>query len=123
MGLLEAEEEMTYWLAIKPFLKYIIPFVVGLSLGLGTAWKIQGWRYGGDRDKLVACEAANLTNQNAISNLKKDAAKGAESCEKRIKAKDDTIKKLKNIDNLRGKDEKNPDSGDAIRDALNGMWR
>ena len=105
----------SYW-------KYILPLVLGIAIGASVGWKIQQWRFGGDRVKLNACISANAEKDNTIKMQQEEVAKCNKSCQERLKSKDATLKKMRDIDNLRGKDEKNPSSGDALLDALNGMY-
>lgn len=91
-------------------------------IGFGVAWSWQGARLNVCREQQKVCVSANVENQNTISNLQGEMAKSNKSCEARLKSKDRALKELKAIDGLKGKDEKNPDSGDPLRDALNGMW-
>jgi len=107
-----------YWTLIK----YGIPFIIGAMIFGGAAWKIQGVRLDNAKAFVVACESANKENIVTIEQLKKQAESFNKACEARLASKDGTIKKLRDIDALRGKDEKTPTSGDPIRDALNGMW-
>lgn len=109
---------MTYlWL-----LKYILPFIIGGLLFGGTAWKIQGARLDSAKAKVSSCMDANKSNIESIEQLKKEIEGSNKSCQERLASKDLTIKRLKEIDKLRGKDENNPSSGDTLLDALNGMF-
>jgi len=102
--------------------KYGIPFIIGGMLFGGFMWKIQDWRYSGDRAKLGACESANIENDTTILALKDSILKADKSCSERLANKDSTIKRLRDIDNLRGYDEAKPDSGNPLRDQLNIMF-
>jgi len=108
-------------------IKYGIPFIIGGLLFGGAAWKIQDWRYGGDRVKLEACSSANVENATTIEQLKKQAENFNKTCEQRIASKDSTIKKLRQIDELHGGNtngqEMDADSGDSVLNELRGMFK
>ena len=104
-------------------LKYLIPFIMGGLLFGGAAWKIQGGRLDSCKATQQLCLSANIDNTKTIEMMKEEAKKADKSCSDRLISKDQTIKKLKEIDNMRGKDETNNDnSTDDIYNALNGMW-
>lgn len=102
--------------------KYGIPLLIAGMIGFGGAWKIQGVRLSVAKANFASCSSANVENTATIEQLKKQAESSSKSCQERLASKDSTIKKLKEIDGLRGKDETNPSSGDPLRDALNGMF-
>jgi predicted Ser/Thr protein kinase len=107
-----------YW----TFLKYGIPFLIGAVVFGGAAWKIQGMRLDTCKKTEAVCLTANVENTKTITALQTEVAKGNKTCEQRLASKDSTIKRLKQIDNLRGKDETNHATGNDLRDALNGLW-
>ena len=95
----------------------------------GGAWKIQGMRLDSCKKNEAVCLTANAENTKTITAQKAEIKKATESCSARITSKDNTIKKLKQIDNLSGTGGKKNEatgvsSGDDILDALNGgMWK
>jgi hypothetical protein len=101
---------------------YIACFVLGGLLVGGSAWKIQGVRLDNAKATLAVCTDANAENDRAITAMKAEIEKGNKTCEQRLASKDSTIKRLKQIDNLRGIHETNHATGNDLRDALNGMW-
>lgn len=103
-------------------LKYIIPFVVGAVIFGGAAWEIQGVRLDKAKATLTVCTDANAENTATIAAQKAEIEKAGKSCQERLASKDSTIKKLKQIDDLRGIHETNHATGNDLRDALNGMW-
>lgn len=110
-------------LALPYLIKWGIPFIIGGMLAGGAAWKIQGMRLDSCKSTATACLSANVENDKTIKALQADVDKADKTCQQRLASKDATIRKLKEIDDLRGRDETNPDSGNPLRDAVNGMWR
>jgi hypothetical protein len=105
-------------------IKYGIPFLIGAMIAGGAAWKIQGVRLDSCRSTEQACLSANAENTKAITALQADITKGNKTCQERIASKDSAIKRLRDIDNMRGKDDKKVDanSGDPILSELLRMW-
>jgi hypothetical protein len=100
-----------------------IALYVGLfAIGFGVAWSWQGARLDVCKKDNQVCVQANAENVATIDALKAEIAKGNKACEARLKSKDKALKRIQEIDKMRGKDEKNPDSGNPLRDALNGMF-
>lgn len=93
-----------------------------LAGGFGSAWYIRGQTI--DKLKLGAqvCQEANTEQDKTIKALQDGIVKADKSCQERLSSKDHAIKKLREIDALRGYDEKNPASGNPLRDALNRMF-
>ena len=108
---------------------YIACFILGGILIGGSAWKIQGIRLDSCKKNEAVCLTANAENQATITAQKTEIAKLDQSCSARINGKDKTIKKLKEINSLKGgtTDDKATTgaggSGDDILDALGGMFK
>ncbi len=107
-----------------------IAICVGLlAVGFGSAWKIQGLRLDVCKKNEAVYLTANAENTLTIAAQKAEIEKLNKSCTARIASKDQTIRKLKQIDNLSGAGGKKNEttgvsSGDDILDALNGgMWK
>ena len=120
---------MTFLAFLWQYKFYIASFIIGGMLIGGGAWKIQGQRLDVCKTQQKVCVSANEENSKTIIALKAEVKKATESCSARITSKDNTIKKLKQIDNLSGAGGKKNEttgvsSGDDILDALNGgMWK
>lgn len=102
-----------------------IALYVGLfAIGFGVAWSWQGARLDAVKTELKVCASANLTNQQTISNMEEEIAKGNKTCEARLKSKDRALRELKAIDGLKGtKDEKgNITPDDPILLRLDGLF-
>lgn len=114
---------MSYWLLIKPFLKYIIPLLAGLVIGAYIMNKIDDITIDKLKYANTAYETADFANQNTIKELNERIIKQQDSCDARLKNKDNVINKLKKIDNLKpgAKDEKDHDDTTIIG-SLNSMW-
>jgi len=114
-----------YWTLIK----YGIPFLIGVVIFGGAAWKIQGQRLDVCKTQQKVCVSANAENTLTIAAQKAEIEKLNKSCSARIESKNQTIRKLKQIDELNGgkTDEKgNPGTdsgGDDILCELNGMFK
>lgn len=93
-----------------------------IAIGFGIAWSWQGARLDAVKTEMKVCKDANAENTATIDALKAEIAKGNKACDARLKSKDKALKRIQEIDKMRGKDEKNPDSGNPLRDALNGMF-
>jgi C4-dicarboxylate-specific signal transduction histidine kinase len=89
--------------------------------GFGSAWWVQGQRVDRLKTEVSVCKDANKETLATVEQLKAQGEKSNKSCQERLASKDATIRKLKDIDDLRGKDEKNP-GANPLRDALNGMY-
>lgn len=120
---------MAYWVLIKPFLKYIIPslccLLVGLAVGAGAAWKIRGYEVGKLKGEVSIYKDANAENTRTITALQAEIAKGNKACEQRLKSKDGTLKRLREIDDLKGAgngQKVGTDSDDPILNQLRGMF-
>lgn len=113
---------MTFLAFLWQYKFYIASFVIGGMLFGGGAWKIQGMRLDTCKKNEAVCLTANAENTKTITAQKAEIKKATESCSARITSKDNTIKKLKQIDNLGGKKNEatGVSSGDDILDALNG---
>lgn len=107
-----------------------IAICVGLlAVGFGSAWKIQGLRLDVCKKNEAVYLTANAENTQTITAQKAEIGKLNKSCSARIASKDQTIRKLKQIDELNGGkiDEKgNPGTdsgGDDILRELDGMFK
>jgi hypothetical protein len=114
---------------------YIKGGVIGLLVGMILAgvgvWWAKDQQVKAVRVELQAAKDANATNVTTIAELKKEAENLNKSCTARVNIKDQTIKRLKQIDSLKGtvkheeignKNIVAGGSGDDILDELNGMW-
>lgn len=114
---------------------YLKGGVIGLLVGMILA--VVGVRWAKDQQvkavkvELQAAKDANESNLTTIAELKKEAENLNKSCTARVNIKDQTIKRLKQIDSLKGtvkheeignKNIVAGGSGDDILDELNGMW-
>ena len=134
------------WLSIAGFaLKYwknIVPAIVGITIGFGIAWWIQGAKV--DRadarlqrketevaklmNDLKKCQDANASNGRTIKALKAEVKDATNLCVSRLKVKDSVIDRLRDIQDLKPsqevKDEKGNVivGGDAILHKLNSMF-
>jgi len=106
-------------------LKYVVPFIIGgLLVGYVQQQRLEVCK----KDNQV-CVTANAENITTITALKAEIDKANKSCEARLKSKDALVKKLKKIDDLKGKknekanDNANDISNSTILDELNIMWR
>jgi len=117
------------------FLDYLKGGVIGLLVGMilagGGVWWAKDQQVKAVKVELQAAKDANQSNLTTIAELKKEAENLNKSCTARVNIKDQTIKRLKAIDSLKGtvsKDEEVDNksavggSGDDILDELNGMW-
>ena len=111
-------------LALPYLIKWGIPFIIGGMIFGGAAWKIQGVRLSVAKADFATCSIANQTNTETIEQLKKQAESYNKSCQERIKGKDGTINRLREIDNLRGSNGQKVDanSNDPILNQLRGMF-
>jgi len=120
---------MTFLAFLWEYKFYIASFIIGGMLFGGGAWKIRGIQVDSCKKKEAVYLTANAENTKTITAQKAEIKKATESCSARITSKDNTIKKLKQIDNLSGAGGKKNEttgvsSGDDILDALNGgMWK
>ena len=84
--------------------------------------------YGAKVDKLqvslTVCHDANETNTSTIDKMKSNIDDIAASCERTLRSKEETIRKLARIDRLEAKDENNnvQDNSDPILIELNSMF-
>jgi len=125
----------SYW-------KYIVPFVIGGVIFGGAAWKIRGLEVNKVKADLsvcteakLVCTDANAENSKTITALQADIAKTNKSCASRINGKDQTIKRLKQIDELKPSSSSQKgvgnesdsavvdSTGDAILLELDRMWK
>jgi hypothetical protein len=114
------------WLWI---IKFLGPCLIVAFLSGGVAWKMQGARIATLKAEterieaqLSACKQANQQNAETIKKCTDETTKANELCGNRIKLKDATINKLRQIDDLKGGSADATDStGDALLDALNRM--
>lgn len=116
-------------LASLPWLKIIqygVPALLCISLGFGTAWKIQGSRLDTCKNEkaaveksLTECQAANAVSVQTIGKMKDEIGAVNETCEKRLKAKSATISAMQKIDALKGGTDAKDSTDDAVLDALN----
>lgn len=116
---------MAYWVLIKPFLKYIIPFIIGGILVGGAVWKIRGYEVGKLKGELSNCMVANAENTKTITALQAEIAKGNKTCEQRLKSKQGAINRLREIDDLKGASDGKKvgtDSNDPVLNQLRGMF-
>lgn len=115
---------MSYWLLIKPFLKYIIPLLIGLLIGGYTVNKINGITINKLKKENAIYDTVNQTNQQTILDLQSTIKKDQDMCNDRLKNKDKIINKLKKVDNLKPGDanEKDPNDPDSILGTLNSLW-
>jgi mannitol-specific phosphotransferase system IIBC component len=118
------ENKMSYWLLIKPFLKYIIPLLIGLLIGGYTVNKINGITINKLKKENAIYDTVNQTNQQTILDLQSTIKKDQDMCNDRLKNKDKIINKLKKVDNLKPGDanEKDPNDPDSILGTLNSLW-
>lgn len=78
-----------------------IAICVGLlAVGFGSAWKIQGLRLDVCKKNEAVYLTANAENTLTIAAQKAEIEKLNKSCSARIESKDQTIRKLKQIDEL-----------------------
>jgi hypothetical protein len=115
-------------------IKFLVPYLIGGLIVGGATWKIQGMRL--DRAKLnleqsqsqvVACQDANKSGQATIGALKKEIANAQSVCAVRLKVKENTIRTMKEIDDIKPKKvnnekDSNVATGDVILDMLNSMF-
>ncbi|MEN6317253.1 MAG: hypothetical protein ABFD82_00645 [Syntrophaceae bacterium] len=116
---------MSYWILIKPFLKYIIPFIIGGILVGGTVWKIHKYKVGKLEGQVSICKDANAENTKTITALQAEIAKGNKTCEQRLKSKQGAINRLREIDDLKGASDGKKvgtDSNDPVLNQLRGMF-
>ena len=108
-----------YW----TFIKYGIPLLIGLIIGGFVISKIDNITINKLKKENAIYDTVNKTNQETILTLQSTLSKERDSCDIRLKNKDNIINKLKKIDNLKpgAKDEKDPDDTTIIG-SLNSMW-
>ncbi|MDM7320233.1 MAG: hypothetical protein P3W91_000725 [Fervidobacterium sp.] len=97
---------------------------VGVVVGFVAGWKIREDRIKLFETKLKQCEDVNIQNQKTIEELKQALEKQAKACAKRVKMKEETIKRLKEIDELKpgGNENESGSHNDTILDELNSMF-
>lgn len=66
------------------------------------------------------CNDANISNMDVIRKMNSDIKKSETLCEKRLKLKEETLRKIKKITELKGDDESS--SNDPVLNLLNKMW-
>jgi hypothetical protein len=88
--------------------------------GFGSAWWVQGQRVDRLKAEVSVCKDANAENNKTITALREEIAKGNKSCKERLAAKDATIRRLQEIDNMGGHNE--IDGTNPLRDALNSLF-
>ncbi len=109
---------MYYWTLIK----YGVPLLVGLFIGGFIVNKI-------DNIKIHRLEADNAkyelvyeSNRKAIDMLKKTLEEDNRTCMKRLKNKESTINKLKDIENLKSGAIDEENNSNTIIGVLNKLW-
>ena len=109
-----------YW----TFIKYGIPLLIGLIIGGFVISKIDNITINKLKKENAAYETVNKTNQETIFTLQDRLSKEQETCNTRLKNKDNTINKLKKVDNLKPGEinEKDTDDPSTILGTLNGLW-
>ena len=112
-------------------LKYGIPALVVVLLGIAL-WA-QTQRLDSAKAKIVTiteqlsiCQNVNTTTVESCKKVSDDAKKAVTTCDKRLALKDETIRKLREINNMGGgsinANNNAPSSGDSVLDALNSMF-
>jgi uncharacterized protein HemX len=117
------------------FLDYLKGGVVGLIVGMLLAgagvWWAKDQQVKAVKVELQAAKDANGSLEKAKESLEEEVKKMDKSCTARINSKDTTIKRLKEIEELKpgvltneaDNDTGSGNSGDPILDALNGVRR
>lgn len=89
--------------------KLIVSSLVALAIGFGAAWFMQGVRVNYAKSEILnlksqieRCQDANKTNQETIGKLKDEVESAHILCSSRLGVKDKVIKRLKEIDSLKG---------------------
>ncbi len=97
-----------YWTIIKTVGKYLGPYIAVAIVAGGIAWKIQQVRLDNVKvtlqavkQDLTTCQDVNATNQATITSLKDEVATANKLCGSRLATKENTIRALKRIDNLK----------------------
>jgi len=117
------------------FLDYLKGGVIGLLVGMLLAgagvWWAKDQQVKAVKVELQAAKDANGSLEKAKESLEEEVKKMDKSCAARINSKDTTIRRLKEIEELKpgvltneaDNDTGSDNSGDPILDALNGVRR
>ena len=101
-------------------LKYVIPFIIGGVLFGGLAWKIREAQVVKLEGQVSIFKDAKAEQDKTIKALQDEITKGNKSCQERLASKDETIRRLQEIDNMGGYDAST--GNNPLRDSLNGMY-
>lgn len=107
-------------------IRFGVPILVIAVLG-GGLWiqtnRLDNCKKNSDiqAQQLAACQSANATTMQTVEAMKAEISQSSATCDKRIAAKESTIKKLQKIDALKGGTDAKDSTDDAVLDALNRM--